>query len=155
MAPVAWIFALWVQCRTGEEARALAAHFADRRWTLSDGTETACSAAIVATTCCWIAPSNVSRAGVTDGRVAAQLTELGMLLYEQLRSAPPFLFALVGVEVDDVRTEAELEEMIRDRGHQGLVVSTEIWQRAGGPDRFQPFRPGHVWWPYGGEARPG
>ncbi|MEZ4362979.1 MAG: hypothetical protein R3B48_22500 [Kofleriaceae bacterium] len=144
---MAWIFALWAQCRTGEEASAFAAHFAQQRWSLRDGVSTVCSASIEADTCCWIQPSNVSRSGVTDETVAAQLAEVGTLLHEHLRTAPAFLFALVGVEVDDVRTEAEMEELARDthRAYQGLVVSVDLWQRAGQPPGFDPFRPGHLW----------
>jgi hypothetical protein len=121
---------------------------------LTDGTTTVCSVSIVSDTSCWVQPTNVSRSGVTDTRVAAQLTEIGTRLYEHLRSAPTFLFAMVGVEVDDVRTDLEIEAMIRDshRAYEGLVVSIDLWQRAGRPSEFQPFRSGHVWRQYIGET---
>lgn len=84
------------------------------------------------------------------------LTEVGTRLYEHLRAAPPFLFALVGVEVDDVRNELEIEELIRDPrpAYQGLVVSTDLWQQAGQPSAFQSFRSGYVWRQYLGETTP-
>jgi hypothetical protein len=154
---VAWIFALWSQCCAAEDASAFAAHFEHQRWTLSDGTAMACSASIMAGTCCWIAPTNVSRSGVSDQAVAAQLTEAGAHLYAHLRAAPAFRFAMVGVEVDDVRSEFEVEEMVRasHRAYQGLVVAADLWQRAGQPSLFQPFRPGYVWRPYLGEFAAG
>jgi hypothetical protein len=88
--------------------------------------------------------------------VATRLTEVGTRLYEHLRSAPAFLFAMVGVEVDDVRRESEIEAMVRHphRACRGLVVSTDLWQRAGQPAAFQPFSSGHVWLPYAGETAP-
>lgn len=150
---MAWIFALWAQCRTGDDATSFAAHFEGQRWGLSDGTATACSVSIVWDTCCWVQPTNVSRSGVTDANVAAQLSEVGDRLYERLRSAPAFVFALVGVEVDDVRTELEIVEMIRSphAAYRGLVVARDLWERAGRPGVFEPFRPGYVWRPYAGE----
>ncbi len=154
---MAWIFSLWGQCRTHEEASAFAAHFERQRWLLADGTVTVCSTSLVAGTCCWVQPTSVSRAGATDAKVAAQLTELGERLYERLRSAPSFLVAVVGVEVDDLRTEEELDALIRDsrRPYPGLVVATELWRRAGQPPHFETFREGYVWVRYEGERAPG
>ncbi|WP_394821456.1 hypothetical protein [Pendulispora albinea] len=154
---MAWIFALWAQCGTGDDANAFIAHFEGLSWTLSDGTATHCEVSLLSNTCCWITPTNLSHSGVSNANDAAQLTEVGKRLYERLRSAPPFRFAMVGVEVDDVRTEIEVEEMIRasHSAYQGLVVSTDLWQRAGKPSAFRTFRPGHVWRPYMGETKPG
>lgn len=149
---MAWIFSLWVQCHTHEEARAVATHFQPLRWTLSDGTQSECEVSCMADHCC-IVPSNVSRSGVRNAADAAQLTEVGMRLHEHLRSAPPFSAALVGVEVDDPRMEPELVQIARDPhpAYRGLVISTNIWERAGRPSRFEPFKAGYVWWPYLGE----
>jgi hypothetical protein len=35
------------------------------------------------------------------------MTELGILLYQRLLSAPPFRYALAGIEVDEFRTYSE------------------------------------------------
>lgn len=154
---MAWIFGLSAQCSNPEEARAFADHFADFTATMNDGTPVDAEVGIQAGTCCWVCPSNVSRSGVTDRRVADQLTEVGNALYEHLRQAPPFRIALVGVGVDDVRSDDEVVKIINDPhpGWNGLVVSTALWDRAGRPPGFVPFRTGSVWRPYLGEVAPG
>ncbi len=152
---MAWIFALWAQCGRPDEASAFQSHFAHRHWALRDGSTTVCSASTVAETCCWVRPSNVSTWGVGNDADAARLTEVGGHLYEHLRSAPTFAFALVGVEVDDVRTDDDVEEMIRcshEIPYNGLVVTDALWRSAGAPASFAPFRPGYRWRPYSGEV---
>jgi hypothetical protein len=48
--------------------------------------------------------------GVDTPETAYLMTEIGILLYRQLQSAPAFRFALVGVEVDEFRTYSELSD---------------------------------------------
>lgn len=149
---MAWIFSLWAQCGTCEEADTFAAHFKAQRWTLIKGTEICCCASIVSGTCCWVRPAPTSLE-VAQEEVVAQRTEIAYRLYEHLRSAPPFRFALVGVEVDDVRTDLELLGMARDphRAYRGMVLTADLWHRAGRPSSFEPFGATHVWRPYQGE----
>jgi hypothetical protein len=54
------------------------------------------------------------------------MTELGMLLYKHLRIAPPFRYALVGVEVDEFRTYSELIEDLPNLSIPGLVLAKKI-----------------------------
>src|SRR5262245_5827915 len=108
-SPVAWIFALWAQT---DDAAAFAAHFDGATFTLADGTTTTCEAQVFGRAV-WVVPSNVSRSGVRHDADAIQLTELGQHLYEQLRRAPRYEFALVGVEVDDQRSDGDVVELAR------------------------------------------
>lgn len=153
---MAWIFSAWVQCGTGEQARAIVNHFDRASLDTTDGTVVTCKTSICARTCCWIAPTNVSRTGVTSAQVAEHLSMVGYWLYSELRAAPAFRFALVGVEVDDVRSNDEIVAMVQDShpACRGLIVAEEYWKRAGCPSRLEPFSPGLVWWPYAGEEYP-
>jgi hypothetical protein len=151
---VAIIFSLYAECRDAGAAAAFSAHFDGVRWTLSDGTETTLEAGPYAIQNpggrCWVTPSNISISGPIDDADAIQMTELGQRLCAHLRTAPPFELALVGIEVDQERDEAELADMIRD-GWSGLIVTEERWQRAGAPIELVVFREGMRWHPYTGE----
>jgi len=35
---------------------------------------------------------------------------------------------------------------------QGLVIAEELWEAAGRPAAYEPFRPGCLWQPYQGES---
>jgi hypothetical protein len=80
------------------------------------------------------------------------MTELGILLYQRLRSAPTFRYALAGVEVDEFRTYHELLEESPAPTFPGLVLAEAVWQRMGAPPTFRSFCLGYVWKPYEGEV---
>jgi hypothetical protein len=80
------------------------------------------------------------------------MTELGILLYQQLRSAPDFRYALVGLEIDEFRTHGELLEESESLVLPGLVLSDATWQMMALPATFRAFSPGYVWQPYEGEV---
>ena len=80
------------------------------------------------------------------------MTELGILLYQRLRFAPTFRYALVGVEVDEFRTYRELLEESPAPALPGLVLAETLWQRIGASTAFRPFSSGYVWKPYEGEV---
>ena len=101
-----------------------------------------------------ICPSGMSATGVDHPETAYLMTELGILLYQHLQSAPGFRYALVGVEVDEFRTYGELRA---DAGilaalFPGLVLAESVWRSIGSPLGFRPFASGYVWQPYAGEA---
>lgn len=64
------------------------------------------------------------------------MTELGILLYQHLRSAPPFRYALVGMEVDEFRTYSELLEESHTPSFPGLVLAETVWQAIGSSPTF-------------------
>ncbi len=80
------------------------------------------------------------------------MTELGILLYQRLQTAPPFRYALVGVEVDEFRTYNELLSEAPAPNFPGLVLAEMVWQSLGALPLFSPFSPGYVWQPYEGET---
>jgi len=80
------------------------------------------------------------------------MTELGILLYQRLQSAPPFRYALVGVEADEFRSYSELTTEIPVTGFPGLVLEEAVWRSLGASTLFRPFSPGYVWQPYEGEV---
>ncbi|WP_448571022.1 hypothetical protein [Trichothermofontia sp.] len=84
--------------------------------------------------------------------MAYQMTELGILLYQRLQFAPPFRYALVGVEVDEFRTYRELISETTLPSFPGLVLAETVWRSLGGSTVFRPFSPGYVWQPYEGEV---
>jgi hypothetical protein len=62
------------------------------------------------------------------------LGELGILLYQRLRSTSAFRYGIVGVEVDEFRTCSELTDDLTVASLPGIVVDRDIWQLLG----FQP-----------------
>lgn len=77
------------------------------------------------------------------------MTEIGFALYERLRGAPPFRFAMVGIEVDGFRTFSELEATELDEdAFEGLALNEETWRLLGSPSGFVPFAIGYRWRPF-------
>jgi hypothetical protein len=79
------------------------------------------------------------------------MTELGILMYQSLKFAPTFRYALVGVEVDEFRTYSELIEDLPNIAISGLVLAKSITQELGILTSFRSFSPHYVWQPYAGE----
>jgi hypothetical protein len=154
---MAWIFGLSAEC--GEEyaiAEQFAHHFDNVSWVLSNGSQTQCRADIFQDIeenwWCRICPSNINEVGVDTPETAYLMTELGILLYQRLRTAPTFRYSLVGVEVDEFRTYRELLEESPSPTFPGLVLAETLWQKMGESTAFRPFSSGYVWKPYEGEV---
>jgi hypothetical protein len=87
------------------------------------------------------------------------MTELGILLYQRLRSAPAFRYGIVGVEVDEFRTYSESIDDPTVVSLPGIVVDSasqtlrerDIWQLLGSPSVLRSFATGYLWKPYEGE----
>jgi hypothetical protein len=152
---MAWIFSLSAECGSDEsEANLFTQHFNDITWMLSNGRQCQCQAEIFQDIeenwWCRVSPINISEIGIESSESAYLMTELGILFYQHLQSAPAFRYALVGVEVDEFRTYSELLEF-PDLSIPGLVLALEIGQEIGLSPAFRPFKPGYVWQPYQGE----
>ncbi len=154
---MAWLFELGVECGESYDAmKAIEDHFAGQIIFLSNGKAVPCRCY---RRCNWI---SVLPVGVIMGapEAIAELctprlaSEIGSHLYDRLRTAPPFRFALVGWEASNCREYEELDEDIINRNFHGLVIAEEIWARFDRPPIFSPFRPGYVWRPYLGESFP-
>lgn len=157
---MAWCFGLAAECGVSRrEAQALAGHFQGLSLRLSDGLEVDCEADLWSDeTGNWWAL--VGPVGMSVGREIGEATindsvhttEAGFLLYDRLRTAPFYRYALVGWEVDGFRMFRELgANELRDSGFAGIVLSKSVWEDIGRPTGFEIFAAGYVWKPYKGE----
>lgn len=154
---MAWIFSLSVECGTEQsEAEKFADHFKDSTWTINSGIRSQCRSDIFADLegnwWCRVCPSGLSEIGIEAPESAYLMTELGILLYQKLRSAPSFRYGIVGVEVDEFRTYSELIEDLTAPNLSGIVVSQDIWQLIGSPSTLRNFALNYLWKPYEGEV---
>jgi hypothetical protein len=154
---MAWIFSLSAECGAEQNAAAqFAQHFDSVSWTLSNDVQTHCHTEVFQDMAenwwCRVNPQGISGVGIDSPESAYLMTELGILLYQRLSSAPVFRYALVGVEVDEFRTYDELVEEASALSFPGLVMSDAVWQVIGASSAFRPFSHGYVWKPYEGEA---
>ncbi|MUG93930.1 hypothetical protein F7734_16600 [Scytonema sp. UIC 10036] len=156
---MAFIFSLSTECGTLlEDAESFAKHFHQISWQLKSGVESKCNTGIFQDSedNWWVRvyPSGVSQIGITTPEDAYQMTEIGILLYQRLHSAPPFRYALVGVEVDEFRTYSELlsTNSNTNLNFSGLVLSKALWQEMNCPIGFRIFTSGYLWKPYEGEV---
>jgi hypothetical protein len=153
---MAWIFGLSAECGINEsDAHGFAQHFDDVSWVLSSGRECVCRPDTFQDSeenwWCRVVPSNLSEVGIDSAESAYVMTELGILLYQALRFAPAFRYALVGVEVDEFRTYSELIEESSSLLIPGLVLSRSIEQQLELLPVFRSFSLNAVWQPYAGE----
>lgn len=154
---MAWIFSLSAECGQEEAvAEQFASHFNELSLPLSNGSQSHCSAGVFQDSednwWCRVCPSGISQIGIDTPETAYIMTELGLLIYQNLRAAPPFRYALVGVEVDEFRSYSELLEDAAALTLPGLVLAQSVWQAVGSPPAFHPFSLGYVWQPYEGEV---
>jgi hypothetical protein len=152
-----WAFSLSAECGLEQiAAEQFAQHFDGLSWVLSSGLQSQCQTTIFQDIeenwWCRVCPNNLSGIGINKPDIAYSMTELGILLYQRLRFAPPFRYALVGVEVDEFRTYQELIAEIPATSFPGLVLAEAIWRSLGDSTSFRPFSPGYVWQPYEGEV---
>jgi hypothetical protein len=128
-----WAFSLSAECGTEQiAAEQFTQHFDRLSWVLSNGRQSQCHTATFQdfeeTWWYRVCPSGISETGINTSDTAYLMTELGILLYQQLRTAPPFRYTLVGVEVDEFRTYSELSTESPAPSIPGLVLAETIWQ---------------------------
>jgi len=154
---MAWMFSLSAECGAAQTvAEDFFQYFDNVSWVLSNGSQSQCRTGnfqdIEDNWWCRVSPSSISEVGINTPETAYQMTELGILLYQFLRSAPTFRYALVGLEVDEFRTYSELIEESSTLSFPGLVLADSIWQAVGSPPAFRSFSSGYVWKLYEGEV---
>jgi hypothetical protein len=154
---MAWIFSLSAECGSDEiSAHKSAQHFEGISWILSNGHQCQCRTDtfqdIEENWWCRVSPNNLSEVGIDSPESAYLMTELGILLYQSLRFASSFRYALVGVEVDEFRTYSELIEESSNLSIPGLVVAKPLERELGILPVFRSFSPSYVWQPYAGEV---
>ena len=153
---MAWVFSLSAECGSDEiNAHKFAQHFEGMSVLLSNGRQCQCRTDtfqdIEENWWCRVAPSNLSEVGIDSPESAYSMTELGILLYQSLRFAQTFRYALVGVEVDEFRTYSELIEDSSNLSIPGLVLTKALEREFGLSCDFRSFSPSYVWQPYTGE----
>jgi hypothetical protein len=161
---MAYLFGLAVECGGQKErADALLNHFSDYRTTLDDGQALTYSRELHEEPSpdnqprYWVFVfTNELKSGAATKELAEKLSEAGRSLLQRLRSAPPFRFAVTGVEPLEAINGEQLSEALKNpdtlrRHYAGLVVSEELIPKDVGTDIFEPFAPGYLWIPYGGE----
>lgn len=152
-----WAFSLSAECGAEQiAAERFAQHFDGLSWDLSGVIQSRCHVAIFQdfeeNWWCRVCPDNLGEHGIDAPNIAYLMTELGILLYRRLRSAPPFRYALAGLEVDEFRTYSELSTEVSINGFAGLVLAETVWRSLGASPFFRPFSTGYVWHPYEGEV---
>jgi hypothetical protein len=153
---MAWIFSLSAECGFDErEVSKFANYFEGVSWILSNDRHCQCHATtfqdIEENWWCRVSPNNLSMVGIESPESAYLMTELGILLYLSLQSAPQFRYALVGVEVDEFRTYSELIEDLPILSIPGLVLARNIREEIINLPGFLSFGSDYVWQPYAGE----
>jgi hypothetical protein len=151
---MAWIFSLSAECGSDESsAKEFAQYFMEKPWsnfspwpycadTFQDSEKN---------WWCRVYLNHLSKVGINNPENAFSMTNLGLTLYRNLLSSPPFRYALVGVEVDEFRTHSELIEDLPNLYIPGLVLSTALAEEVETLPGFQPFSSSYVWQPYKGE----
>jgi hypothetical protein len=149
---MAWIFSLSAECGAQEEAaEAVTEHFRGLTVTLADGSHFPCEVGTHFDGEGWwagVCPTGVSRSGIGNEQDRRQMTEIGFALYERLRTAPPYRYALVGVEVGEFRSFRELDDDLVKLDFSGLVLADAVWHHVGSPSIYVPFTPGYRWRPF-------
>jgi hypothetical protein len=154
---MAWIFSLSAECGSEDQnVNKFAQYFDGLVLTFANHRQCKCRAEafqdIEENWWCRVLPSNISEIGIDSPESAYSMTELGILMYQSLKFAPTFRYALVGVEVDEFRTYSELIEDLPNLAISGLVLAKSIPQELEILPSFQPFSPNYVWQPYAGET---
>ena len=150
---MAWIFELEADCVKKDAAEAFGSHFCGLAYVLPDGRECRVEPKGVSKfedpthhfRCC-VVPSGASMTGYKDVlRTDDERRQLALFLYQRLRTAPAFRFAVVGVECHDFEPfdrSGSLDPF------DGLVISEQMFSEVGRPREFQPFAPGYFWVPF-------
>jgi hypothetical protein len=154
---MAYIFSLSAECgNLRENAETFTNYFQNLTLKLSDGLEILCSSNIFrdGANNWWslVNPTGIIVSGRSEDKTelckTERTSEVGFLLYEHLKTAPPFRYAIVGWEVDGFREFDDNDLQTLD----GLVFSQEFCEKFNCFSKFKPFATGYYWQPYRGET---
>lgn len=149
---MALLFSLSAECgHDRHEAEAVARHFDEFAPIIDDGSRYQCSTGVPELGRAWWAiccPEGVSRTGIQSDDDQRVMDAIAIALYERLKTAPPFRYALVGIEIDGFRDYEELNDDVTELDFSGLVLSDAVWRHLGAARMFVPFAPGYRWRPF-------
>ena len=152
---MAWIFSLSAECGSDESnAKEFAQYFTAKPCMFSNPWPYCADTFQDSEKNWWcrVYLNHLSKVGINNTESAFSMTELGLTLYRNLLSSPPFRYALVGVEVDEFRTYSELIEDLPNLSIPGLVLAKTIEQEVETLPIFRAFGSSYVWQPYEGEV---
>ncbi|GAC1393219.1 MAG: hypothetical protein NVS4B11_11600 [Ktedonobacteraceae bacterium] len=160
---MAYLFGLAVECNEQKErAVSLLNHFANYQTHLSNGQTVSYSGELHeerspnGKAYYWVFVfANEFKSGATK-ETADLLSEVGQSLLDRLRTAPPFRFAIIGVEPLEAMSFEQLGDALTDldtlqKHYPGIVISENLIPKDRRVDAFQLFAPGYLWIPYRGE----
>ena len=146
------IFSLSAECGPDRTAAdKFAAYYDGLIVQRGDGSAAQCEAFVFHDGEAWwatVTPDGVSKIGIRNESDRAEMTAIAFAFYERLRTAPPYRYAAVGIEVDEFRTHSELLRARAGCDFDGLVVNDETWTELGEPESFEFFAPGYRWRPF-------
>jgi hypothetical protein len=158
---MAWVFSLSAECGASrQDAETFRDYFQGLALTLSDGKQISCSA----DTYFQDRDGNWWTIVIPEGMVIGgnygdltlrqkeRASEVGFLLYEHLKSAPIFRYAIVGLEVDGFLEESEFKTTDLNL-YDGIVLSKEFYERLNIQNKLEEFTADYYWRPYLGEKR--
>jgi hypothetical protein len=158
---MALIFSLSAECGLShQDAETFRDHFQNLLLTLADGKEVRCSSSRCFQNCdrnWWtiVIPDGMIIGGKDTDLTLVQkerASEVGFLLYDHLKSAPFFRYAMVGLEVDGFVEESEFQTTDLQR-YDGVVLSKEFYERIDCQNGFEKFTADYYWRPYLGEKQ--
>jgi hypothetical protein len=155
---MALIFSLSIECGSRSNADALSSHFDRLHGDISKNPAYTCTTSSIGITesgwWCNVYPDTKRRSGICSKQDADEMTEFALHLYHHLTKAPPYRYAIAGVEVEGFRDYDELIEDLLTYPEDplgGLVINREIWEETGSNPAFRDFSKGYYWIPYTGE----
>ena len=145
---MAWIFSLWIEAEKSSEKKAIKEYFDERKIFVNDKEYT-----ISAYESGMITVDGISRIGITSKSDVDEMTSIGNRLYELLRNAPKFRYAMTGTEVDGF---ADIDELTDDPEFylkfKGIVIDENLYKAINGRRKMKTFSEGYLWTPYEGET---
>ncbi|WP_109830289.1 hypothetical protein [Reichenbachiella versicolor] len=148
---MALIFSIYIETGNLEQTRVIEQCFLNHGSINWNGKEYQLQS-FTATDGCAITPNGTSTTGIDTKEQCIEMSELGLKLYDILKSAPDFRFALVGVEVDDF---VEFNDLINEPeinlDRTGLVINRLIKHSSELYSNYEQFNETHYWTPYDGE----
>ncbi|MFC1775184.1 hypothetical protein ACFLZN_02620 [Nanoarchaeota archaeon] len=151
---MAQLFMLAADCETKEKAEKFAEFFEGKMYKLRDGLVSKVSCDVFEQDdSFWVraCPSGVSKNGGVNATDLNQFSELKKFLYDDLKNAPDFRFALVEVEAESYNS---YEGWISDNNENmtnlppGLVVNQELCEKIDKQEDLVPFKEKYYWFPY-------
>lgn len=148
---MALIFSIYIETGNLEQTKAIEQHFLSNKSIEWNDKEYQLES-FSATNGIAITPKGISTTGIDTKEQCVEMSELGFKLYEILRTAPEFRFALVGIEVDDfVEFKDLVKEPTINLNWKGLVINNSIKNSSELYPNYKKFSPTHCWMPYEGE----